>query len=839
MRLTTHLCRVITDLLNEYRIVVWFDGEQGFGAFVGAFQAPQCRVISTVPSALRARRDAEMVYRRMDESEQTSEANATLLIYAPRPRVPGEERIKDPFEGFAATGVVFGEDESERLQSLARTAMPELIEQIDGLFLSGRPTFELLDNLKQTSSYPLVEQALDTQAVADAAVALLASNDALAAIDRVAGADGELLKMLESELGFKPSAKPQHAKSLRDPLARYLLLSELAFDLESGWPESLANVPRADFKYRDRIFAICDRLRTADDTRQNYVELAERIEQDLKLSDYFAGATQLGVRDTFAFEERRYLNMLTEAVSAGDLPAARSILDGRRKSVWRHQPERAQVWQLTERCLNLLDAAARLDLRATTVAGLIASYTAQDGWSDLDRQQRLMEQSCADCTDIQEVMAVVELARRRYREGIDLLQERFLKGVQAEGWPPTGILRQTQVFDRLIGPALERREKLAYILADALRFEMGQALAEQLAELGEVVLQPAAVALPAVTTVGMAALLPGADGALTLQLVGDAYVSHIGDRPVKDSAARMVFLSERYGDRFSHVTLDDWLDFTDKKQAALANKTDLLVLKVPDIDELGEHIGLRQARKHMSGLLGDLKTAAVQLARLGFQSVVIAADHGHVLLPDVLPGDTVQAPEGQWGLTRRRVRLGTQLKERPATLVFKPEFLGIRTAAPDYCVATGFNVYATDANYFHEGLSLQECIVPILELRPKGKPETSSRHQEVQIRYGRDRFTSQVIGAKVHYGSLLDEPLKIRLEAYDVIDPKGPPVGEAADCAAREENTHEVTLTPNVETEVPVLINPDFRGAAVELRAMSSDRMLVWARLRLKNGVLD
>jgi len=601
----------------------------------------------------------------------------------------------------------------------------------------------------------------------------------------------------------------------------------------------LANAPRADSKYRDRIFAICDRLRSTDDTRQSYVELAERIERDLKLPEHFAGVTKLGLRDTFAFEERRYLNVLAEGVAAGDLSAARSILDGRRRSVWRYQAERAQIWQLTERCLNLLDVAARLDVCSTTVASLIASYTAQDGWSDLDRQQRLMEQSCADCADIQEILAVVELARRRYREGIDLLQERFLKAVQTEGWPPAGILRQAQVFDRLISPALERRQKLAFILADALRFEMGLALVEQLGELGEVVLQPAAAALPAVTTIGMAALMPGADGALTLQLVGDIYVPHIGGRPLKDSTARMTLLGEKYGDRFNHTTLDEWLDYTDKKQAALAGKTDLLVLKVPDIDELGEHIGLRQARKHMSGLLGDLKTAAVQLARLGFQSVVIAADHGHVLLPEVLPGDTVQAPEGQWGLTRRRVRLGTQLKQRPATLVFKPEFLGIRTDAPDYCVATGFNVYATDANYFHEGLSLQECIVPVLELRPKGKPETSSKHQEVQIRYARDRFTSQVIGTKVHYASLLNEPLQIRLEAFDTADPKGPPVGEAADCAARDENTHEVTLTPNVETEVPVLVNPDFRGAAVELRAMSSDRMMVWARLRLKNGVLD
>jgi len=205
MRLTTHLRRVLTDLLNEYRIVVWFDGEQAFRAFVEVFQASQCRIISTVPSALQARRDAEMVYRRMEESEQVSEANATLLIYVPRARVSGEERIQDPFEGFAAAGVVFGEDESERLQSLARSAMPELIEQIDGLFLSGHPTFELLDNLKQTSSYPLVEQALGTQVVTDAAIALLATNDAPAALDRVPGADGELLRMLESEVGFVPS----------------------------------------------------------------------------------------------------------------------------------------------------------------------------------------------------------------------------------------------------------------------------------------------------------------------------------------------------------------------------------------------------------------------------------------------------------------------------------------------------------------------------------------------------------------------------------------------------------------------------------------------------------
>jgi hypothetical protein len=301
----------------------------------------------------------------------------------------------------------------------------------------------------------------------------------------------------------------------------------------------------------------------------------------------------------------------------------------------------------------------------------------------------------------------------------------------------------------------------------------------------------------------------------------------------------MALLAEKYGDRFAHVALGDWLDATDKKRKALADRADLLVVRVPDIDELGEHVSLRQARKHMSGLLGELKSAVTQTVRLGYGVIVIAADHGHVLLPEVLPGDTVSAPEGRWGLSKRRVRLGAQLKERAGALVFNPAHLGIHTDAADYVVPSGFGVYASDAAYFHEGLSLPECVIPVIELRPKVRPEGSGKQQQIELRYPRDKFTSQVIGLKVYYAALFGEPLRIRLEAYDAASPKGAPVGEAADCAARDENTHEVTLQPNAETDVPVLIDRDFTGAAAELRAIAPDSGVIWARLKLKNGILD
>lgn len=841
MRLTQHLTQQITHCLTEHRIVVWYDSERAFRDFARAFTAANCRVVA-LESELAARRTADEIYRQMNESAQPSEANTILLIYLPRARTIDEARTRDPFEAYAVAGTVFGESDAEHLPALARAAMPELAEQIDTLFLTGTPTFALLDELRASSSYPQIENVLGTQSPVEVGALVIGSDSAAEKINAAKGAQAELVKLMVDSIGFAPTVpeKIKAWKKIREAISAYVLLSELAFDLPGTLPDALANVPRAEMQHRDRIYAICDRLRSSDDTRDTYRELARRIEDEMKLRDHFRGVTQLGTRDTFPFEERQYLSNLDAAIQSGDIAAARTIIEGRRQSVWRHQPERAQIWQVVERCVNLIESAAIVGDKVASVRGMIEAYTrAAGGGSDVDRQQRLMEQSWSDCADCGEALTIVEFARRRYRETIDRMQERFLRVVQNEGWHPEGVLRQTQVFDRFVAPVLARRDKIAYVLADSLRFEMGRALADELATLGDVTIMPATATLPTTTPNGMASLLPGADGALHLRVSGDDIVPHIGSRAFPDSNARMKLLAEMFGDRFADVTLNDWLDATDRKRATIA-KSELLVLRVPDIDELGEHTGPRQARKYMSDLLGELKIAATKLARAGYGTMVIAADHGHVLFPEILAGDTLQSPSGTWQVNKRRAKLGTYLKEQAGSLILKTSHLGIQTDVPDYCVPNGFGVYASDATYFHEGLSLQECIIPVIELRVKGQIETSGKKQEIEIRYPRLKFTSQVIGLKVYYASMFGEPLRIRLEAYPDADSKSKPIGEAADCAARDENTHEITLQPNAETEVPLLINPDFKGPSVEIRAMPpGETGVVWHRLKLKNGILD
>jgi hypothetical protein len=67
----------------------------------------------------------------------------------------------------------------------------------------------------------------------------------------------------------------------------------------------------------------------------------------------------------------------------------------------------------------------------------------------------------------------------------------------------------------------------------------------------------------------------------------------------------------------------------------------------------------------------------------------------------------------------------------------------------------------------------------------------------------------------------------------------GVPVGEAADCEARDEKTREVTLPANKETPVPVLIDPDFEGTEIEIRVSDPQTRVVWAKRKLKNAMLD
>lgn len=154
---------------------------------------------------------------------------------------------------------------------------------------------------------------------------------------------------------------------------------------------------------------------------------------------------------------------------------------------------------------------------------------------------------------------LVDLCRRTYLDVASRHQEGFLQAVAREGWPPEGLLRQTQVFDFFVEAELRQGRRVALVLADALRFEMGRDLADRLGRRGKVRVEAAAASLPTTTPCEMASLMPGADATLRLEIDKDKLSPQVGGRRVSTSAERMDLLRSLYGDRMSEWTTAKFL----------------------------------------------------------------------------------------------------------------------------------------------------------------------------------------------------------------------------------------------------------------------------------------
>lgn len=846
MKVSDWVIRQLEERLEASRIVVWYDAQRAFESLLPAFDRPEVVLVDARDSVLQARRATDAALQYLNDPNDPERKGKHLLVYTPtaRSRAP-EDRRREPFEALVRLGSAFGDNgdnEAETLHALARQALPDRGAELDRLFREGRPDLSLLDSLATpTESYPLLRRLFDAENAVDVGARVLCRKEDRLALLNSPGALEELLRLLAADMGY-PAPRAQAADGLLAELGRFVLLSEFAFDLPGELPAALAAYPIAEPRHQNIVFRLCDRMRGSDDTRDGYIELAASVELSLRLPAVCGTLSTLGVRDTFPFEEKVYLQRLQVAVESFQLEEARQVVSQRRQSVWAQLGERAVLWKLAERCLELMSEVLAWrstgQSKGTPVTRHFREYVAVDrGLWRLDRAQRLVEQGAASCAEDDELAGLVAFCRKRYFEVVERNQAYFLEAVVQAGWPPEGVSRQTQIFDTHVGPALQDGRKVVYFLVDALRFEMGRDLGGRLEERGTCRVEAVASVLPTTTPVGMAALLPGADGRLTLVSKDGHLIPTLGGTPLPDSAARMNFLKSRFGDRFDELTLDELLSSPVKKLEPRLSRADLLVVRTQDIDALGEGHSLHRARRVMTEVLGDLTTATDRLARMGFHRFVYAADHGHILLPELAAGEVVPEPKGHWIETKRRYRLGAKLADAAGVVIMKAGHVGIDAPVAEIAVPQGFKTFSAGEGYFHEGISLQECVLPVVCLEvatPAKRPEMSV---QVCIRYRSDRFTSRIIGVKVSYQSITHPTARFRLEAYDGSTAKARQVGEAADCDARDSVTGLVTLETGKELQVPIRIDDDFEGATLEIRATSPDDGTVHDRLKLKNGI--
>ncbi|MCP1675687.1 hypothetical protein J2T57_002837 [Natronocella acetinitrilica] len=806
--------QVLAERLRQHSVVVVYDPQRRYRSLCQGLTSEKCLVVDATENSIESREQAMRALQSLGHGETTG-----LLVYVPAeaPLEPEQKQI-DPFSPFAACGAVFPDGDGDSFQTLCLKAKPEHADEIRQLFVNDpNPDFAVIDAVGGGVGWPNLRALLNAESSRDILMSVLAPSESqLKALKANDAWVAEARDLFSRALGLKLRTRGKTWSSIAEELWRFVLFSEFAFDLPGELPEALEDIPRAQQSARPIVEALCEALRNDRRSQDLYIEKAEEIEQELDLPTHCQGLTDLGLRDTFPFEERTFLAQAKAAYEQGDLERVRLILTQHERSVWIGKGESRAKWYLVEAAAALSQACddleGQLPKHAESMESLVHFYVGH--LREVDRLHREFEQAVADYEwqdTAAEMTGLIQGARRGYGKLADAAQQVFMRRLAKTGWPLPGMLANSEVFDRLVAPALKQNgHKVAYVMVDALRYELGVALEKQLAEDGAIQLHYALAQLPSVTPVGMASLLPGASDYLEVERRDDGLMPLLDGKPVASVPQRMDVFRRRYGQRFAEMRLEE---FVRNKGQEIGEETDLLVLRSVEIDSHFENHP-ETAPAEITNALKRIRMAVHRLIKHKFNEVVIVTDHGFFMNTHAGAGDRAAKPHGDWLIVHDRCTLGDGSAD-DYHLVMEAERLGVRGDMTRFAAPLSMAAYRSGLQYFHGGVSLQECVVPVIRMQLKQHEQPSVKRARVAIGYksGASRITTRVpvIDVAVEADDMFsgEGSYEILLEAHDK---RGNVVGEVRAGAQVNPATGTLTLRAGDSVKVTLKMQLEFEG---------------------------
>jgi hypothetical protein len=716
--------KLVSEYVRDRGLVLWFDPERHYESVARALNAGQERVLAFEGSFYKLRLEAEPLLRGFDAPK--------LLVYLPI----AWEDAKEPLAEMLALGVdlrpgVSG-SRNTRLAVIARKALKGRVadarlEDLDRQIEQGGLTLAELEDLTAEGGAYSLPTALavlfGTALIEEAALEFLAHPERdTELVARNGVADWSQALGARYGLSVEGGASPA---ALRKLLARQALTCELMETLDADVPEALQRlVSAADSLVARRGAELAREWRNRRNLAACYPAVSAEVATSLHLDSIDFSDAVLEHTETFLSLEQRLLRRVAAKVIADS--SAAQIADTRQRGFWAEQDTELQAeWALVSQAGQLLARAAAIEkalkARAFSWAEIIELYTGEANWAELDTLHRRLERRASSlefalATPAPEVEQLVHALRRRHQDVSGALAEQFVRAWRGEGFAARGHVRQTEIFEHYVEPETAHL-RTAYVLVDALRWELARELPEVLGGDFETRMELAIGTAPSVTEVGMAALLPSASSGLHIGGTAKIQVSLHG-QVLKNRADRIAYLKERASVPVVDLKLEDPRGFR-RKLKDLGEGPALVVVTSREIDQSGED-DMSGAREHMERVLTHLGLAMRRLAEEGVEKFVIAADHGYLYGEDLSESEKIDPPGGRTVLCHRRVWAGQGGAASENYLLTEVSRFG---AVSDLEMAVPWNLAGFRTSgptaYFHGGLSPQEILLPVVVVTPK------------------------------------------------------------------------------------------------------------------------
>lgn len=743
---------------------------------------------------------------------------SSVLVY-----VPGhqhDERTSLLLE-MESAGAVYRPQLKQLARQVLRRTMTDVM--IDGIL---RPESVGYDDLTRVAAQPsggepasllrsLFEGASD--AVGIIASWCLDPTEDRALVDK--GAMPELRQLLEARLGL---AAPEDAPPARMRAAtlRHVLGSEFLLDLRIGTPALPGVTPPKTKDQEQGVRQVAGQMRSR--SPEAYEGIADAVEKELGVDRLELDGDAFGAIDTFRMEEARVVAHCFGLVAAERYAEARAVIDAREVSFWiERSAERRATWEVCR-------AMVELGTVATEVRGQLAKangkparwvemYVTEHGWHTLDRAQRALERM-ARHLDEEAGEKALGVVRHAYEDTCARMAEGFVKALEGADWIVPGVLRHDKVFAEAVHP---KAKPVAYLLVDALRYEMGVELAGRLASsVAELSVVPVIAALPSITPVGMAALMPGVAGGFSVEERSGRLGAIVDGTFLCDLRGRQAH-ARAHLPASVDMTLDAVLSSSAKTLAGRIEGAQVIVVRSQDIDQAGES-ATSFARVVMDGVIENIARSLKRLADAGVEHAVVVADHGHLFFgQDRNEGMRLDAPGGATVELHRRCWAGRGGATPAGAVRVAAGRLGYGSDM-DFVFPRGTGVFRAggDLAYHHGGLSLQELVVPLINLRLKPGRAVATVRRAVSVTH-ETTLTNRIFMARIELGgTLFTEALSVR------------PTVVSAD---RQVATVMMTDPPRAD-DGTVKLQP---GSTVTVGFMLSDDAVKSVRFQVLDGETD
>lgn len=409
------------------------------------------------------------------------------------------------------------------------------------------------------------------------------------------------------------------------------------------------------------------------------------------------------------------LRYALSACGAMDASQARSAVMAAEKE---HGVRREWLWARMG-CAPLAGALAHLSdvaKRSATVPigqtpNELASSYQQNGWQ-VD-QAALQALACVHAkADVEAVSAAL---RAMYLPWLEEAARRLQAAVKASG----GFQQIPGQQDG--GAALGT----CTVFVDGLRYDVAVQLQQRLASIGNVTLSARWTSLPSVTASGKAWCSP-----VAAHIAGTSDDLEFEPRVKADGKPLSTY-------NFRKLLSEHDVQPLDKHETGeVAGQA---WTEAGDLDHYGHEHGIRLARD-LNTQLDQVLERVTELSEAGWKRIRVVTDHGWLLVPGGLPKSELpkHQTETRWG---RCAVLKDSAHGTPLTFGW------------DWCkdvqvaYAPEVSSFVAGAEYAHGGISLQECLVPVLELECAGALSAATTVTIQAVTWRGLRCTVQVDGA--------------------------------------------------------------------------------------------